>query len=88
MSTFTHFLLAFDSAHNKQLAAEDLGSDPHTATTAYFAMEEKYRGQSSVNVLLVGSDSLETVKATHSTYFVDGSINLVREALQIGGRYR
>ena len=35
----------------------------------YAKLEAEYRDSLSTDIVLVGSDSLETVKATHSTYF-------------------
>ncbi len=82
MSSSSSFLLVFDHSKNEQLVCEDFGSDVESATKAYSAMEARYRKSSVVDVVLVGSDSIETVQATHSNYFVNGSRDLVARALE------
>ncbi|WP_371151426.1 hypothetical protein [Buchananella felis] len=48
---------------------EEFDSDTDEAVTAYRAAEQYYREQPWMDIVLIGSDSLETVKKTHSTYF-------------------
>lgn len=81
-SSISSFLLVFDHSKNELLTCEEFGSDVDSATKAYSAMEACYRESSVVDIVLVGSDSIETVKATHSNYFVNGSRNLVARALE------
>lgn len=69
MDTIKHFLLVFDRESDTLLVERDLGSDADTATVAYEDAEAEFRDRPRVDVLLVGSDSIETVKVTHSTYF-------------------
>lgn len=63
-----HFLLAFDHASNTLLIQQEF-ADIHVATIAYEALEEQYRNSPRMDIVLVGSDSIESVKITHSTYF-------------------
>lgn len=35
----------------------------------YAKKEEEYRGRPKMEIVLIGSDSLETVKITHANYF-------------------
>ena len=51
------------------MSHEPFGADADAATTAYRAAEIEYHDRPEVDIVLVGSDSLETVKVTHSTYF-------------------
>lgn len=81
MSSTKSFLLAFDYSKNELLICEDFGTDLKAATAAYSKVESEYMNSSHVNVLLVSSDSIETVKVTHSTYFKDGARNLIKDAL-------
>jgi len=81
MSTIKNFLLVFDHAKNELLEQVDFGTDIDRATQAYAQMEEQYLDNHRVDIVLVGSDSLETVKVTHSTYFVDGARSLIDLAL-------
>jgi hypothetical protein len=41
----------------------------------YSAKEEEYRDRKDIEIVLVGSDSIETVRMTHANYF-DHSIAL------------
>ena len=41
--------------------------------TAYAATEEEYRDRRAIEIVLIGSDSIETVRMTHANYF-DGSV--------------
>lgn len=67
-SVMKHFLLAFDHASNALVIQQEF-ADIHTATDAYEALEEQYRDSPRMDIVLVGSDSIESVKITHSTYF-------------------
>ncbi|MCT1921544.1 hypothetical protein M3C63_06690 [Brevibacterium luteolum] len=69
MSGIKHFLLVFDHAKDKLIEQLDFGDDAERAVEEYAVREAEYRDSSSVDIVLVGSDSIETVKVTHSTYF-------------------
>lgn len=69
MSNIKHFLLVFDHVQDKLIMQESFGTDAERAMEEYAKLEAEYRNSASTDIVLVGSDSLETVKATHSTYF-------------------
>lgn len=69
MTAIKHFLLVFDHAQDKLLESKDFGSDSAAAIAAYTEAEKRFWNDSTKDVLLVGSDSIETVKITHSNYF-------------------
>ena len=80
MSTMTnpsvmHFLLVFDHEQAKLIHQDDFGHDLEAAVAAYGEMEKKHRDNDSIDIVLVGSDSIETVMVTHANYF-DGSAGL------------
>ena len=64
-----HFLLVFDHARGKLIDIKDFGEDADAAVAAYAATEAEFSDQKSIEVVLVGSDSIETVKVTHANYF-------------------
>jgi hypothetical protein len=68
-----HFLLVFDHAQGKLLEMEEFGFEGERAVEAYSAKEREYRAQDLVEIVLIGSDSKETVALTHANYF-DGSV--------------
>ncbi|HTZ07492.1 MAG TPA: hypothetical protein VMB72_00380 [Acidimicrobiales bacterium] len=68
-----HFLLVFDHEAGHLIEEQHFGEDGETAVAAYAAKEREYGGRDSIEIVLVGSDSLETVRLTHANYF-DGSV--------------
>jgi len=68
MTKATHyFLLSFRIADHS-VEVEDFGSEEAAAVAAYSALEQS-ADANEVEVVLVGADSLETVRKTHSHYF-------------------
>ena len=68
-----HFLLVFDHDKGRLVELQEFGTDSDAAVAAYGAKEKELRRQSWIEIVLIGSDSLETVKLTHANYF-DGSV--------------
>jgi hypothetical protein len=71
-----HFLIVFD--HQAGRLAEpviEFGDDSRAAVAAYSAKEKELKDRDLVEIVLIGSDSLKTVKLTHANYF-DGSVAL------------
>jgi len=67
-----HFLLRYDHALGKLVEVVEFGTDADKAIEAYGALEAKYRENARMDIVLVGSDSLDTIKITHCNYFDDG----------------
>jgi hypothetical protein len=63
------FLLVYNAATQTLLEANDLGQDTERAVAAYAECEERHRGSSDIQVVLIGSDSIETIEKTHGHYF-------------------
>jgi hypothetical protein len=60
--------------HSKgELIRTEVFEHVEPAMAAYEEVEGQYRRDALVEVVLIGSDSLETVKITHANYF-DGSV--------------
>lgn len=73
MAAIQHFILVFD--HSKgYLVSEPLtfGDDSKSALAHYSELERTYRDDQNMDIVLIGSDSLSTVKITHANYF-DGT---------------
>ena len=72
-----------------QLEVQEFGTDRDGALAAYEAAEAEHRGDENWNIVLVGSDSLETVQKTHASYFGNASRDLredvARELAGLGG---
>jgi hypothetical protein len=68
-----HFLLVFDHEKGRLVDLREFGGDSKAAVAAYSAKEKELHDQRWVEIVLIGSDSLETVKLTHANYF-DGSV--------------
>ena len=75
VSAIQHFLLVFDHNIGRLLEVREFGSDSDAAVAAY-AEKERAIGElghaSAIEIVLIGSDSLDTVRLTHANYF-DGS---------------
>jgi len=71
--TIHHVLLVFDHEAGKLIEQRDFGTDSDAAVAAYGEKEREYQGLTSVEIVLVGSDSFDTVTLTHANYF-DGTV--------------
>ncbi len=65
--TTKYFLLVLQRTSG-DVRVEEFNSEPE-ALVAHKAEEVAYQGNPDIDVLLVGSDSLETVRITHASYF-------------------
>ena len=72
-----HFLLVFDHEAGQLIELEPFGTDGDSAVAAYSAKEKEYEDRQMIEIVLIGSDSLDTVKLTHANYF-DGSVAVSR----------
>lgn len=67
-----HFILVFDRHEGRLVDQLNFGVRAKAAVEKYEELEEEYREAPHMDIVLVGSDSIETVKITHANYF-DGS---------------
>lgn len=63
-----HFLVIYDIP-NGLAHVDSFGQDYDAAIAAYAEAEEEHRNDPNVEIVLLGSDSLETLERTHSSYF-------------------
>jgi hypothetical protein len=63
-----HFLLVYDLAAQCLIEQQEF-SDGGEAASAYSALEREYQGREDLEIVLVGADSIETIKRTHAHYF-------------------
>ncbi|HUY55601.1 MAG TPA: hypothetical protein VMV23_10630 [Candidatus Nanopelagicaceae bacterium] len=68
-----HFLLVFDHAKGELVEVQEFGSDAARALAAYAEKERDLRTSHSLEIVLVGSDSYDTVRVTHANYFADAA---------------
>ena len=64
-----HFLLVFNHQQGKLVEVVEFGGDSEAAVAAYAAKERELQNDAALEIVLIGSDSLETVKRTHANYF-------------------
>ncbi|MDE0217567.1 MAG: hypothetical protein OXN79_13480 [bacterium] len=62
------FLIAFDHDARKQISLEEFRNTAQ-ALKAYSEREEQYRDNPRVEVVLLGAESIDAIKVTHSNYF-------------------
>lgn len=67
-----HFILVFDRHEGRLVEQLNFGTKAKEAVEKYEELEGLYRHEPYMDIVLVGSDSIETVKITHANYF-DGS---------------
>jgi hypothetical protein len=70
-----HFLLIFDHDQGHLLDMVEFGEDSDAAVAAYAESERMHQDRPRVEIVLIGSDSFDTVKLTHANYF-DGTVAL------------
>jgi len=78
-----HFLLIYDRRKDQLMSHESFGEDADAAMTAYRAAEIEYRDRPEMDIVLIGSDSLETVKITHSTYFTGAAARVLQRVQEL-----
>jgi hypothetical protein len=62
-----HFLVIYDIRAGKARVEEF--DDYDAALAAYEKIEKEHLGGDDYDIVLLGADSLETIKRTHSSYF-------------------
>ncbi len=67
-----HFLLIFDHSRSELDRVQEFGTNSKAAVKAYEAAEAVHRDNNLIDIVLVGSDSLDTVRVTHANYFTGG----------------
>ena len=71
-----HFLLIYDRAAGMQVDVREFGTDSARAVAEYQEVERLYAENPRMDIVLVGSDSLDTVRVTHANYFGEGVATL------------
>lgn len=64
-----HYLIMFDHDADELIEVVEFGTDSKRALKEYAARELEHLENRRMEVVLIGSDSLETVKRTHANYF-------------------
>lgn len=75
-----HFLITFDPSTGLT-GVKSLGTDYEAAQIAYAEAEEANGMGGKLDIVLLSSDSLATIKRTHSSYFSGGN-NSLKELLK------
>ena len=70
-----HFLLVFDHGVGRLIRTQEFGEDADAGLAAYASTEAEFGDRKDVEVVLIGSDSFDTVRRTHANYF-DGSVSV------------
>lgn len=81
MTPIHHYLLIYDLSQGKLISQRDLGTDIEAAAAEYTRCEGEYRGREGFEIVLVGADSIETIKQTHAHYFDGGGQQELDELL-------
>ncbi len=70
-----HFLVIYDPATG-EAEVRPFGTDYDAAQAAYAEAEQESGIETTLDIVLLSADSLETIKQTHSSYFNGGSNQL------------
>jgi hypothetical protein len=63
-----HFLILYDILLG-EATVTPFDKDYESAVSAYERLEQEHREDPNVEVVLLGSDSIDTLRRTHSSYF-------------------
>lgn len=63
-----HYLLIYNIELGRLVDTQEF-TDAAAAGARYAELERKYAGQGAFEIVLVGADSIETIKRTHGQYF-------------------
>ncbi|MCC6223700.1 MAG: hypothetical protein IT201_09470 [Thermoleophilia bacterium] len=77
-----HFLLVFDLDRQELVGEPRQFADPTEAAAAYAALEGKHRGDRNLEIVLIGADSLDTIRHTHPNYFGEPSTSQYLTAIR------
>lgn len=70
-----HFLIVFDRERQELVGRPRMFADSEEAAHAYSELERKLRSDRRFEIVLVSSDSLDTIKRTHGNYFGTPSVS-------------
>jgi hypothetical protein len=63
-----HFLLVYNFELQRLVFSQQF-EDPEQAVAEYARLEAEHRNDANLEIVLVGADSLDTIKTTHGHYF-------------------
>jgi len=81
-----HFLLIYDHEQQKLVDQRDYGTQGDEAAQAYSEYERKHRDEKGIEIVLVGADSIETIRKTHAHYFEGDALDPFSELVAGAGR--
>lgn len=82
-SKIQHFILVFDRLAGHMVDQLDFGTNAAKALSKYEELEQSHRENAYMDIVLVGSDSIETVKITHANYFDGSAKDVYADVLRI-----
>lgn len=82
-SKIQHFILVFDRKAGHMVDQLDFGTNASKALAKYEELEQCHRDNEFMDIVLVGSDSIETVKITHANYFDGSAKDVYADVLRI-----
>lgn len=79
-----HFILVYDHRRGDLVEEIPFGQDSDAAVRAYSDLERQHRDDKGIEIVLVGSDSFDTIRQTHANYFADSSSELITNPMLKG----
>lgn len=72
-----YFILVYD-LRDREVEIEPFNAEFDRAADTYAMLEERHRDDDTTEVVLVGADSIETIKRAHSHYFAHDPADLFK----------
>lgn len=84
MAPDRYFILIYDIP-SRALQVEEFGPAYDRAADRYSELEDQHRSDDAIEVVLVGAESLDVIRKTHSHYFAEREDDLFSEFLETAG---
>lgn len=68
-----HFILIYNTDLRKLVSEVERFVDVEDATAKFVRLENGFEGKPHLQVILVGADSIDTIRETHPHYFGNGN---------------
>ncbi len=71
-----NYLIVYDRASGRQVSLAEFGADSDSAIARYRELERDNVRNRHMDIVLVGADSIDSIRITHASYFTEGVATL------------
>lgn len=76
----THYFILVYNMASRHVDVHEFGRDLEAATAEYGALEHALGPSGEYEIVLVGADSIDTIRRTHAPYFTTGTVSEIVHA--------